>query len=78
MEKFTISISKDQEIHHFEVIDYPHHEGERCKFEVFQNGKYVAGFEPDAHEYLRICKNTGNLDNEVLYLLADQIEAYHL
>ena len=78
MEKFTINVSKDKEIYQFEVVDYPHHEGERCKFEVFRNGQYVAGFEPDAHEYLKICKNPGRLDPKVLYLLADQIEAYHL
>lgn len=78
MEKFTISISRDKEIFHFEVVDYPHHEGERCKFEVYHDGKYVAGFEPDTHEYLKICKDAGSLDREVLYLLADQIEAYNL
>lgn len=78
MEKFKIDVSQDKEIFHFEVLDYLHHEGEKCKFEVFMDGKLVAAFEPDAHEYLRICKNPGNLNEEILYMVADQIEASHL
>ncbi|MGZ3872424.1 MAG: hypothetical protein ACXVJD_05880 [Mucilaginibacter sp.] len=78
MEKFKISVSKDKEIFQFEVADYLHHEDGHCKFEVFQNGEFVAAFQPDSHEYLRICKNPGILDEEVLYLLADQIEAHNL
>jgi hypothetical protein len=78
MDKHRLSIEKDEQVFHFEVADYIHHEHERCKFEVFQNGEFVAGFEPDAHEYLKICKNPGILDEEILYLIADKIEALNL
>ena len=74
MSNFPITITKDKEIHHFEVGEYPHHDAERCKYRVFENGKFVASFEPDAQQYLHICQNTGSLDEEILYLLADQIE----
>jgi hypothetical protein len=78
MEKFPVTISKDKDLHHFEVGEHPHHSGEGCKFRVFEDGVFVAAFEPDAHENLRICKNPGNLDEEILYLLADEIEAHLL
>jgi hypothetical protein len=77
MENYPITVSVDKEVHHFEVGEYPHHEDDRCKFRVFENGVYVASFEPDAHEFLQICQNPGNIQNEVLNLLADKIEAHH-
>jgi hypothetical protein len=78
MEKFKIDILKDNKTFHFEVADYLHHDGEQCKFEVFLDGNLVASFEPDAHEYLRVCKNPGNLDEEILHIVAHRIEASHL
>ena len=78
MELSKISINKDDEILNFEVADVIHHEGEQCKFEVYREGRMVAGFEPDRHEYLRICKNPGNIHEEVLHLIADKIEALNL
>jgi len=75
MENHTITISHDKEVHHFEVSEHPHHSGERCKYRVFENGAFVASFEPDAQQYLHICQNAAGLDEEILYLLADQIEA---
>lgn len=77
MENYPITVSKDKEVHHFEVGEYPHFDGERCKFRVFENGTFVASFEPDEHQFLHICQNPAGLDEEVLYLLADQIEAHH-
>jgi hypothetical protein len=77
MGNYPITVSKDKEIHHFEVGEYPHHDDEHCKFKVFENGVYVASFEPDAQEFLHICQNPGGLDEEILFLLADQIEAHH-
>jgi hypothetical protein len=32
---------------------------------------------PDDYNYLHICQNPGQLDEELLHLLADQIEAHH-
>lgn len=77
MENYPITISKDKEVHYFEVGEYVHHDGDRCKFRVFENGIYMASFEPDAQDFLHICQNPGELDEELLYLLADQIEAHH-
>jgi hypothetical protein len=77
MENYPITVSKDKEIHHFEIGEHPHHSGEGCKFRVFKAGIFVASFEPDDQEFLHICQNPGGLDEEVLHLLADQIEAHH-
>lgn len=70
-----IRISKDSEIHHFQVGEYPHHDEERCKYRVFENGAFVASFQPDAENFLHICQNAAGLNEELLYELADQIEA---
>ncbi|RYY34063.1 MAG: hypothetical protein EOP46_14635 [Sphingobacteriaceae bacterium] len=78
METIKISVIKDKQTYDFEVHDYAHHDGDKCKFEIFDDGKMVAAFEPDNHEYLRICKNPGKLDEEVLHLIADKLEAMNL
>jgi hypothetical protein len=75
MENFEITISKDKAVHHFQVGEYPHHDDQRCRYRVFENGAFVASFEPDAQQYLHICQNPAGLDEEILYELADQIEA---
>jgi len=77
MENYPVTVSKDKEIHYFEVGEHPHHSGEGCKFRVYEEGKFVASFEPDAQEFLHICQNPGGVDEEILHLLADQIEAHH-
>ena len=77
MDKFEVNVTRADETYHFEVIDYMHHSGEQCKFKVFRDGKLVASFEPDANEYIRICRNQGGIDEEVLYMVADEIEHYH-
>jgi hypothetical protein len=77
MENYPISITADKKVHHFEVGEYPHHNDDRCKFRVFEDGLYVASFEPDAQDFLQICQNPGRIDEEILHLLADQIEAHH-
>jgi hypothetical protein len=77
MENYPITISIDKEVYHFEIGEYLHHDSESCKVKVFQNGKLVASFQPDEYDYLQICHNPGNLDEELLHLLADQIEAHH-
>jgi hypothetical protein len=77
MENYPISISIDEQVHHFEIGEYLHHNGETCKVKVFQDGKLVASFEPDAYNYLHICRNPANLEEQLLHLLADQIEAHH-
>ena len=77
MENYPISISIDKQVHHFEIGEYLHHNGQSCKVKVFQEGLLVASFEPDAYNFLHICQNPGKLEEELLHLLADQIEAHH-
>ena len=77
MENYPIRIVKDKDVHHFEVGEYLHHDDEHCKFKVFKDAVYVASFEPDPQDILHICQNPGGLDEEILYQLADQIEAHH-
>jgi hypothetical protein len=77
MDNYPITISKGKKIHHFEVGEYVHHVEDKCKYRVFENGTYVASFTPDDHDFLYICENPGALEEEILHLLADQIEAHH-
>jgi hypothetical protein len=77
MENYPISISLNKTVHQFEVGEYLHHDGERCKFKVFREGVMVSSFEPDAHEFLHLCQNPGGLGEELINLLADEIEAHH-
>ncbi|QKJ30846.1 hypothetical protein HQ865_14175 [Mucilaginibacter mali] len=76
MNRHHISVTKDEKTYNFEVADLPHHDSGHCKFEVFRDDQLVAGFEPDARQILHICKNTGAVDEEILHLLADEIERY--
>lgn len=77
MENEKISISVDKKILQFEIGDYLHEDGERCKFRVFQEGKLMVSFTPDQRNILHLCQNPGKLKEEVIHLLADQIEARH-
>ena len=75
MENYPITISLDKQIHHFEVGEFAHHDETRCRYRVYENGELVATFEPDAQNFLHICQNPASLKEELLYLLADEIEA---
>lgn len=77
MDNYSLTINANKQVHHFEVGEYLHHDHERCKFKVFENGRLIASFEPDEHLYLHVCQNPGGLNEEVLHLLAGQIEAHH-
>jgi hypothetical protein len=78
MEKFEISVSTDSTTEHFEVRDYMHHDGEQCKYEIFKGGQFIGSFEPDNHKFLHICKNPGIVPEQTLYLIADQLESFHI
>lgn len=78
MEKFEISVTLDDQNYHLEVRDYMHHEGDQCKYEVFNNGQFIGSFEPDGHKVLHICKNPGVVDEALLHQVADQLEGYHI
>lgn len=77
MDNYPITISAGKAVHHFEVGEYAHHETDKCKFRVYENGVYVASFTPDNHDFLQICQNPGEVAEEILHLLADQIEVHH-
>jgi len=74
---FPLTVSLDNEAHHFEVSEHPHHSGNGCKFRVFEAGIFVAALEPGQHDFLQICQNPGKIEQEVLHLLAEQIEAHY-
>jgi hypothetical protein len=76
MENYQINISLDGEAHHFEIGEYPHHH-EGCKVKVFEEGRFLASFEPDAHNFLHVCQNPGNLSEDLLELVALQLEMLH-
>lgn len=78
MEKFEISVNYNNTNHHFEVRDYMHHDGEQCKYEIFKDGRFVGSFEPDGHKILHICRDPGILAEDLLHLIADQLESYNL
>ena len=78
MELFEISVTYKNIPHHFEVRDYMHHDGESCKFEVFSKGIFVASFEPGPHKHLHICRNGDVEAEELLNLIADEIESYNI
>jgi hypothetical protein len=78
MEKFEISVKTPDGIRHFEIKDYMHHDGESCKYEVFENGQFVGSFETDAHKHLHICKDAGLLKTEILHTIAGQLERYSI
>ncbi|MHA4895221.1 hypothetical protein ACXZ1K_10735 [Pedobacter sp. PWIIR3] len=76
MENYTVSITPEHQ-HHFQVIQYPHHASGGCQYKIYQNGDFVASLEPDAQDFLHVCKNPAAIDLEVLHLLAEQIQAHH-
>jgi hypothetical protein len=55
-----------------------HHDGDKCKYEVFNNGQFIASFEPGGHKILHICKDAGVMDEVLLYLVADELERYNI
>ncbi|GAA4104287.1 hypothetical protein [Mucilaginibacter panaciglaebae] len=78
MEKFEISVAVGKENQHFEIRDYMHHEGDKCKYEVFKEGQFIGSFEPDNHKVLHICQNPGVVSENILNLICDQLEGYHI
>lgn len=77
MNQFIIPVSKDNSTLNFEIRDYPHDGEHTCRFEIYLQNKFAAGFEPDRDGHLHICKNLGNIENNTLYCISDRIEKYH-
>jgi hypothetical protein len=78
MEKFEISVKTSKGVRHFEVKDYMHHEGEQCKYEVFEEDQFIGSFEPDPHKHLHVCKNPGVITEDVLHSIASALERYSI
>jgi hypothetical protein len=78
MEQFEISVTWNQENHHFQVRDYMHHRDDQCKYEIFKGGQFVGSLEPGPHKHLSICKNPGIVEESLLHLIADQLESYNI
>lgn len=78
MEKFEISVTQNGQHHHFEIRDYMHHKEDQCKYEVYHDGQFIASFEPGSHRILNICKNPGIVQEDLLHLIAEQLESYNL
>lgn len=76
MEKYAVIISPQIQ-YHFLVGQYPHHPSGGCKYKIYQDELFVASLEPDALDFLHVCQNPGELDLEILHLLAEQIELRH-
>lgn len=74
MQQTHFNISLDKAIHHFRVEGHPHVHSGTCKYQVYENDQKVASFEPDAQGFLHICQNPAGLSEDLLHLLADQIE----
>lgn len=77
MENYTIDIRTGKKVHQFEIGEFLHEDGESCKIRIFLEGRFVANFRPDAHGYLHVCQNPGKIEERLLYLLAEEIEAHH-
>jgi len=77
MEKYNITSDTNNETHEFLVGQFPYGEGETCKYRVFFNGELVAILVPDQHHILHVRKELKNFDDELLNLLADEVEDRH-
>ena len=73
MEKFKIKVNGAEKVFLFEVHILRQ---EHCIYEIYRGGKLMAVFEPDEEEYLRICDNSGGLEEEVIYDIGLKIEAH--
>lgn len=78
MEHFKFTIAAGRQTYNFEGVDFPHHDDQGCRFEVFQHGELIASFEPDKNEVVRICNNPGKVDRKILHLIAEHLEAYQV
>ncbi|RZM22153.1 MAG: hypothetical protein EOO88_30275 [Pedobacter sp.] len=78
MAKHPVIVELEGIKYHFYVGEYPLHDDQRCKFKVYYQGALVATFAPDRHHILHLCKNYGHLKEQLLDLIADQIEPLHV
>ena len=73
---FSVTVSREKEMFLFKVAEYFDPKEQHTKFEVFLGGRQVVSFEPDRDQATWKCVNTGKLEDELIYLLLDKLEAY--
>jgi len=76
MKNYQLTITVGTDNRKFDLAEYMFHDGERCKYHVFENGILLAAFVPDHHHFLQLCKNPGHLDDDLVDLLADSLESH--
>ena len=77
MSLFPIAVDYENVTYHFQVSEYPHYDELRCKFNVYYCGELVATFTPGKDHILHLCKKFGNIKDQLLDLVTDQIERLH-
>jgi hypothetical protein len=75
MGNYKLTIKIGDQSHHFEVGEYLHHSGNTCRIRIFENGEFVAGFQLDGNHFLHLCQNPAGLEESVLHMIADHLEA---
>jgi hypothetical protein len=74
---FEISLGHGEDMQTFMVKDYVHPEDSKCKFEIYRLGQLILSLEPDGDTF-RTCQNPGEVKEEMINQIIDQIESYHL
>jgi len=69
MEKYAVIISPEIQ-YHFQVGQYPHHPSGGCMYKIYHKEAFVASLEPGGQDFLQVCQNPGDIDLEILHLLA--------
>ncbi|MNK40692.1 hypothetical protein D3C87_593420 [compost metagenome] len=73
MEKYTVIISLEIQ-YHFQVGQYPRYPSGGCKYKIYHREAFVARLEPNGQYFSHVHQNPGDIDLEILHLLAEQIE----
>ena len=76
LEYYTIAMG-DGETHTFHVTVYPHQAQSTSRYRIIQGGQLVASLSPNSQGFLYICKNQGNIREEVLDQLCEAVELRH-
>lgn len=74
---FEISLGHGQNMQTFMVKDFVKEEEGKCKFEVYRLGTLILSLDPEGNTF-RVCSNPGELKEEAVNQIIDQIEASHL
>ena len=76
MEQFHIQVESGGQIFRYFIVDCVCDDG-GYNFEVYDDSRMVACFEPDKSWFLQIAKNIGELSQELIDQIADKIESHY-